>query len=472
MDRSRRAGIGQWHEYDHVACNNSTCNIYDLLSTEHYTAAVPVVTEGWRPYLEAYLGQLCGFKHPSWVWGGPHEIPKFEGFLSFRSIPYTNLDEHPLSRWVPMPTMDEATVVMSNSLLHSVPVGVVRMQGHSWEGGGEFRESGNPLNISVLFCRVPCKKSTSHKVNYLWYHSYHSQVETPAKRPWTMRRWCGARSDLVLLGGVLRSDQVPFKRFSWNIHWIKLQEQKKKHRHHEDKPKKMEYGAAEGNNGYTMHKFDTIWDNPLASELPANCQRIESKQNVTDSPQDRRRTVLDINVTEYLPHRQARSLCLLPSPSSVERTKSFNSTLKSHETPKRGITTRCKPSHKGRQHTVLGRKWIMGGGGSICTFKDNRSWSNRDVHEGQQEEERRTSGKTIQYDLQCVPHWGMPCHAMRVPPGTRSTQRPTNVYLVRTQYSTGQASIKLRIRTYMRLHDGPGIRGEVGGGRKCVLYLY
>ena len=22
MDRSRRAGIGQWHEYDHVACNN------------------------------------------------------------------------------------------------------------------------------------------------------------------------------------------------------------------------------------------------------------------------------------------------------------------------------------------------------------------------------------------------------------------------------------------------------------------
>ena len=21
MDRSRRAGIGQWHEYDHVACN-------------------------------------------------------------------------------------------------------------------------------------------------------------------------------------------------------------------------------------------------------------------------------------------------------------------------------------------------------------------------------------------------------------------------------------------------------------------
>ena len=22
MDRSRRVGIGQWHEYDHVACNN------------------------------------------------------------------------------------------------------------------------------------------------------------------------------------------------------------------------------------------------------------------------------------------------------------------------------------------------------------------------------------------------------------------------------------------------------------------
>ena len=26
MDRSRRAGIGEWHEYDHVACNNKVLN--------------------------------------------------------------------------------------------------------------------------------------------------------------------------------------------------------------------------------------------------------------------------------------------------------------------------------------------------------------------------------------------------------------------------------------------------------------
>ena len=31
MDRSRQAGIGQWHEYDHVACNNTQyTTVYDL----------------------------------------------------------------------------------------------------------------------------------------------------------------------------------------------------------------------------------------------------------------------------------------------------------------------------------------------------------------------------------------------------------------------------------------------------------
>ena len=33
MDRSRREGIGQWHEYDHVACNNG---LYTGLYTSLY----------------------------------------------------------------------------------------------------------------------------------------------------------------------------------------------------------------------------------------------------------------------------------------------------------------------------------------------------------------------------------------------------------------------------------------------------
>ena len=28
MDRSKRAGIGQWHEYDHVACNKRIMYVY------------------------------------------------------------------------------------------------------------------------------------------------------------------------------------------------------------------------------------------------------------------------------------------------------------------------------------------------------------------------------------------------------------------------------------------------------------
>ena len=31
MDHSRRAGIGQWHEYDYVACNNSVYNPHSTL---------------------------------------------------------------------------------------------------------------------------------------------------------------------------------------------------------------------------------------------------------------------------------------------------------------------------------------------------------------------------------------------------------------------------------------------------------